>query len=278
MENKKKEWYKLKFELTQMKTQMSDDKKGLAITNSNQLEDLVNDYFNVGDKFVYEVDTDRGHVYIKSKVNDWSAESITLDIRSKSVYDEDGNQHQVEYLRLDSTRLNLELDITDNDRTKVHLLQLAGQIAESVMNRDSFYDEVYHMLRNGSGVQIIKDMTDYYDDLNRKCDSIRRDYMFDKITSYLNKGSVHVDHSTSFEYKLNDRVHVIGDIKFELNKGGKTYNVKWFSTNYDGTQIWKKEIRSKVEHVRNFISQCIQYEEDAIFNNDKVNQIPEEYK
>ena len=278
MENKKKEWYKLKFELTQMKKQMSDDKKGLSQMSANQFEDLVNDYFNVGCKFIYEVDSDRGHALIKTKENDWSAESITLDIRTQNVQDENGISHPVEYLRLNTTRLDLGFNITDDDRTKVYLSQLSGQIAESIINRDNFYDEVYHMLRNGNGVQIMKSMNDYYTELDKKCDKVRLEYMTEKIISYANKGLIRVGNSINFDYKLNDHVYVSGDVKFELNKSGKTYNVKWTTTSYDGLQTYNHEVRSKLQHVSEFIKSIIKREGDDVFNNIAVDQIPEEYQ
>lgn len=274
--DKVRKWKELKFELFQLEQQMKDEKIGLKYKDGDRFKDLVNDYFTYDGDFIFEYNSDYRRLEIKSEESGWRSESIGFRLDTTNMKDENGDNVQIEYVRFTSPSLDIKYNMDESEINRTKLGILGSQIADSMMNKDSFYEEVFHILKHSDSEMILNDMHQYKEQLSHQANTIRKEYMDEKTNQIINKGKFDFgsENRYSWYYKQNDRAWPFGEITIKQNPGGKTCNVSWMTNGYDN-QKYKIEYRSKMAYVNDLINQYYCHKEDVIFSNKTITSLDE---
>lgn len=274
--DKVRKWKELKFEIFQLEQQMKDEKIGLKYKDGDRFKDLVNDYFTYDGDFIFEYNSDYRRLEIKSEESGWRSESIGFRLDTTNMKDENGDNVQIEYVRFTSPSLDIKYNMDESEINRTKLGILGSQIADSMMNKDSFYEEVFHILKHSDSEMILNDMHQYKEQLSHQSHTIRKEYMDEKTNQIINKGKFDFGTENRFGwyYKQNDRAWPFGEITIKQNPGGKTCNVSWMVNGYDN-QKYKIEYRSKMVYVNDLINQYYCHKEDVIFSNKTITSLDE---
>ena len=274
--DKVRKWKELKFELFQLEQQMKDEKIGLKYKDGDKFKDLVNDYFTYDDNWIFEYNSDYQRLEIKSEESSWRSESIYFKLDTVKMKDENGNDVYVEYVLFSSPSIDIKYNMDKSDINRTKLGILGSQIAESMMNKDSFYEEVFHILKHNDSTIILNDMHQYKEQLSHQANTIRKEYMDEKTNQIINKGKFDFgsENRYSWYYKQNDKAWPFGKVTIKPNPGGKTCNVSWMVNGYDN-QKYKIEYRSKMAYVNNLINQYYCHKEDDVFLNKTITSLDE---
>jgi len=274
--DKVRKWKELKFEMYQLEQQMKDEKIGLTYKDGDRFKDLVNDYFNYDDNFIFEYNTDYQRLEIKSEKSSWRSESIAFRLDTTRMMDENGGDVHVEYVRFTSPSLDIKYNMDESETNRTKLAILGSQIAESMMNKDSFYEEIFHMLKHSDSNIILNDMLQYKEQLSHQANTVRKEYMDEKTNQIINKGKFDLgtENRYGWYYKQNDRAWPFGEVTIKQNKGGKTCNVSWMIIGFDN-QKYKIEHRSKMTYVIDLINQYYCHKDDVVFSNKTITSLDE---